>query len=86
MLVGIASFCGHAVQDVELSYDPDSVSYRRYADSLQSENGTCRYLPDQFDILMHVDTTSAVEPLFPGKEFRSETDNPDLPETYPFAV
>lgn len=47
---------------------------------------TCRYLPDQFDILMHIDKTSALEPLFPGDHFKSAGEAPDLPETFPFAV
>ena len=47
---------------------------------------TCRYLPDQFDILMHIDKTSALEPLFPGDHFKSIGNAPDPPETFPFAV
>ena len=47
---------------------------------------TCRYLPEQFDIVMHIDKTSAVEPLDPGAHFEKAKYYPDLPETYPFAV
>ncbi len=46
----------------------------------------CRYLPEQFDIVMHIDKTSAVEPLDPGAHFEKAKQHPDLPETYPFAV
>ena len=47
---------------------------------------TCRYLPEQFDIVMHIDKTSAVEPLDPGAHFEKAEHYPDPPETYPFAV
>ena len=53
---------------------------------LRMAESTCRYLPDQFDIIMHIDSTSAVEPLFPGDHFKSAAETPDLPETFPFAV
>ena len=46
----------------------------------------CRYLPEQFDIVMHIDKTSAVEPLDPGAHCEKAEHHPDLPETYPFAV
>jgi erythromycin esterase-like protein len=39
-------------------------------------------LPDQFDAIIHIDETSAVEPL----ERTSIWDKGELPETYPFAV
>ena len=45
-----------------------------------------RYLPEQFDIVMHVDKTSAVEPLDTEAHFEKAKHYPDLPETYPFAV
>jgi erythromycin esterase-like protein len=38
-------------------------------------------LPDQFDAVLHIDRTSAVEPLE-----RWARDESDLPETYPFGV
>ena len=46
----------------------------------------CRYLPEQFDIMMHIDKTSAVEPLDAEAHFEKTKHYPDLPETYPFAV
>lgn len=39
-------------------------------------------LADQFDALIHVDRTSALEPLDPWSELTNE----DAPETYPFAL
>jgi erythromycin esterase-like protein len=39
-------------------------------------------LADQFDALIHIDRTSAVEPFDPWSELTTE----DAPETYPFAV
>ena len=42
--------------------------------------------PDQFDLLMHIDKTSALEPLFPGDHFKGAGEAADLPETFPFAV
>jgi erythromycin esterase-like protein len=40
-------------------------------------------LADQFDALIHIDETSAVEPLEPSSEWREAA---ELPETYPFGV
>ena len=40
------------------------------------------HLPDQFDIIIHIDETRAVEPL----ERTSVWDKGELPETYPFTV
>jgi erythromycin esterase-like protein len=39
-------------------------------------------LPEQFDVLIHIDETRAVEPL----ERTSIWDKGELPETYPFEV
>ena len=39
-------------------------------------------LPEQFDVVMHLDDTRAVEPL----ERNAEWVEGELPETYPFAV
>ena len=39
-------------------------------------------LPEQFDAVLHLDETSAVEPLDPQKELVSE----DAPETFPSGV
>ena len=39
-------------------------------------------LPEQFDAVLHLDETSAVEPLDPHKEVVSE----DAPETFPSGV
>jgi hypothetical protein len=39
-------------------------------------------LADQFDSVIHIDRTRAVEPL----EVTSEWEAGELPETYPFAV
>ena len=39
-------------------------------------------LADQFDAIIHIDETSAVEPL----ERTSEWEAGELPETYPWAV
>jgi len=39
-------------------------------------------LPEQFDAFIHIDETSAVEPL----ERTSIWEEGELPETYPFAV
>ena len=38
-------------------------------------------LPDQFDVVLHIDRTQAVEPLEPWS-----VDEADLPETYPTAL
>ena len=40
------------------------------------------HLPDQFDVIIHIDETRAVEPL----ERTSVWDKGELPETYPFTV
>ena len=39
-------------------------------------------VPDQFDALIHIDTTRAVEPLEPESEWREL----EAPETYPFGL
>jgi erythromycin esterase-like protein len=39
------------------------------------------HLPDQFDAVIHIDETSALEPLEPWS-----IDEVDLPETYPSAL
>jgi erythromycin esterase-like protein len=39
-------------------------------------------LVDQFDMLIHIDKTEALEPLEPGAEWARG----ELPETYPFGV
>ena len=45
-------------------------------------------LPDQFDLVVHVDKTTAVRPLDPAHPSWEEEHvaKEDLPETYPFAV
>ena len=40
------------------------------------------WLPEQFDAVLHLDETTAVEPL----ERTAQWDTGELPETYPFAV
>ena len=47
-------------------------------------------LPRQFDLVIHVDRTSAVEPLEPGDEWAAEPKleetHGDMPELYPSGV
>ena len=42
----------------------------------------CAYTADQFDLVVHLDRTHALEPL----ERRSEWEAGELPETYPWGV
>ena len=43
-----------------------------------------RWLPQQFDMLLHIDVTSAVQPLDPPDDWVHDDYEP--PDTYPFAV
>ena len=40
------------------------------------------HLADQFDVLIHIDETEALQPLEPSAEW----ERGELPETYPFGV
>jgi erythromycin esterase-like protein len=42
-----------------------------------------RAIADQFDAMIHIDETSALEPLEPASEWKAAA---ELPETYPFGV
>jgi erythromycin esterase-like protein len=54
-------------------YRPETERFSHYFDAT---------LADQFDAVIHIDETKAVEPL----ERTSEWEEGELPETYPFAV
>ncbi|CAK0779844.1 hypothetical protein CVIRNUC_004868 [Coccomyxa viridis] len=62
---------------IGVTYRPNTERFSHYFQT---------YLPEQFDIVMHIDKTSAVTPLDPGAHFEKAKQHPDLPETYPFAV
>ena len=46
-----------------------------------------RWLPQQFDMVLHFDKTAAVEPLEGGRDWdKMEEPIGEVPETYPFGV